>query len=51
MNFFFMKVIQRRGDFGNPKDYFFREWASYKTGFGNIDEDFWLGKYNFSQNI
>ncbi|GBM64596.1 Techylectin-5A [Araneus ventricosus] len=39
-------VIQRRGDFGRTKDYFFKDWASYKKGFGDIDKDFWLGNDN-----
>merc|ERR1711962_1236026 len=42
-------VIQRRGDFGNPEDYFYRNWYNYKYGFGDQNEDHWLGlKY---QNI
>ncbi|GFU23202.1 techylectin-5A [Nephila pilipes] len=36
-------VIQRRGNFSRPKDYFFQDWHAYKTGFGNIEKDFWLG--------
>ncbi|GIX88384.1 techylectin-5A [Caerostris extrusa] len=36
-------VFQRRGDFLKPKDYFYKDWASYKKGFGHIDKDFWLG--------
>ncbi|CAL1292437.1 unnamed protein product [Larinioides sclopetarius] len=39
-------VIQRRGDFGRSKDYFFKDWESYKKGFGDIDKDFWLGNDN-----
>ena len=27
-------VFQSRGQFGNPKDYFFRDWDSYEKGFG-----------------
>ena len=27
-------VIQSRGDFGNPVNYFARDWAEYKAGFG-----------------
>ena len=36
-------VIQRRGDFGNPQDYFLRNWTEYKNGFGDLKEDHWLG--------
>ncbi|GIX98493.1 techylectin-5A [Caerostris extrusa] len=39
-------VIQRRGNFQRPQDYFFKDWASYKTGFGDIEKDFWLGNDN-----
>ena len=27
-------VIQSRGQFGNPVDYFFRNWTEYVAGFG-----------------
>ena len=27
-------VIQSRGQFGNPPDYFSKDWANYKAGFG-----------------
>jgi ficolin len=36
-------VIQRRGDFGNPQTYFLRNWTDYKAGFGEPEEDVWLG--------
>ncbi|XP_035220723.1 techylectin-5A-like [Stegodyphus dumicola] len=39
-------VIQRRGDFGSAKDYFYRDWVSYKKGFGDLMKDFWLGNDN-----
>ncbi|GIX82527.1 techylectin-5A [Caerostris darwini] len=39
-------VFQRRGNFLKPKDYFYKDWASYKKGFGHIDKDFWLGNDN-----
>ena len=39
-------VIQRRGDFGRPADYFLRNWTDYKNGFGDPEEDFWLGLEN-----
>jgi hypothetical protein len=31
-------IIQSRGQFGNKEDYFYREWASYKEGFGVAGE-------------
>uniref|UniRef100_A0A482Z7Q0 U16-Theraphotoxin-Ct1a_1 n=1 Tax=Coremiocnemis tropix TaxID=1904443 RepID=A0A482Z7Q0_CORTR len=36
-------VIQRRGNFGRPIDYFYKDWKSYKEGFGEITQDFWMG--------
>ncbi|XP_035229137.1 techylectin-5A-like, partial [Stegodyphus dumicola] len=36
----------RRGDFGSAKDYFYRDWVSYKNGFGDLMKDFWLGNDN-----
>lgn len=36
-------VIQRRGDYGNPEDYFLRNWTDYKAGFGDPGQDHWLG--------
>lgn len=39
-------LLQRRGNFDRPKDFFFKDWASYKAGFGNIEKDFWLGNDN-----
>ena len=37
------KVIQRRGDFGEPRDDFNRNWTDYKLGFGDHNKEFWLG--------
>ena len=37
------KVIQRRGDFGEPRTDFEVNWADYKLGFGDHDGEFWLG--------
>jgi len=36
-------VIQNRGDFGAPQDYFKKNWNEYKNGFGDPEKDFWLG--------
>uniref|UniRef100_A0A1E1WVQ4 Putative lectin n=1 Tax=Tityus obscurus TaxID=1221240 RepID=A0A1E1WVQ4_TITOB len=36
-------VIQRRGNYKQPKDYFFKDWEQYAIGFGKLNEDFWLG--------
>ncbi|GBN97736.1 Techylectin-5A, partial [Araneus ventricosus] len=38
-------VIQRRGKFPVQQD-FYQDWESYKNGFGNISEEFWLGNEN-----
>ncbi|XP_054712403.1 techylectin-5A-like [Uloborus diversus] len=36
-------VFQRRDDFGTNSDFFYKDWQSYKFGFGNLYYDFWLG--------
>ena len=38
------KVIQRRGSFGDSDHInFTRSWAEYKSGFGDLSTEFWLG--------
>lgn len=39
-------VIQRRDDFGEPRENFNRDWADYKNGFGDPAKEFWLGNEN-----
>ncbi|EDW09754.2 uncharacterized protein Dmoj_GI20677 [Drosophila mojavensis] len=39
-------VIQRRDDFGEPRENFNRDWADYKNGFGEPNKEFWLGNEN-----
>lgn len=39
-------MIQRRGDFGKEKNFFLRNWKDYKIGFGNPNEDVWIGLAN-----
>lgn len=36
-------VIQRRGDYGEPKMNFTRSWEDYKHGFGDLNGEFWFG--------
>lgn len=45
INFNF-KVIQRRDDFGEPRENFNRDWGDYKNGFGDPAKEFWLGNEN-----
>ncbi|XP_067118155.1 techylectin-5A-like [Centruroides vittatus] len=35
--------LERRGNFGYPSDYFYRNWQNYSQGFGDLDKEFWLG--------
>ncbi|XP_023242874.1 uncharacterized protein LOC111640998 [Centruroides sculpturatus] len=37
------EIIQRRGDYKQPKEYFYKGWEEYSLGFGKLNEDFWLG--------
>nr|CAH0107216.1 unnamed protein product [Daphnia galeata] len=36
-------VIQRRGDYGLPRENFSVNWRDYKLGFGQLDREFWFG--------
>nr|CAI5840892.1 unnamed protein product [Callosobruchus analis] len=44
--YWFLKVIQRRDDFGFPRENFNRDWNDYKNGFGDPAKEFWLGNEN-----
>ena len=46
---FIVKVIQRRGDYGGPRENFDRTWTDYKRGFGSPIGEFWLGNENIHQ--
>lgn len=39
-------MIQRRDDFGHPRENFIRDWNDYKNGFGDMKREFWLGNEN-----
>ncbi|GFG29533.1 hypothetical protein Cfor_09057 [Coptotermes formosanus] len=39
-------AIQRRDDFGEPRENFNRDWSDYKNGFGDPAKEFWLGNEN-----
>ena len=42
-------MIQRRGDYGDPKENFTRDWNDYKYGFGDLNGEFWFGNDYISQ--
>ena len=42
-NIFPLKIIQRRGDYGEPREDFNRDWNDYKRGFGSYFRELWLG--------
>ncbi|KFM77344.1 Techylectin-5A, partial [Stegodyphus mimosarum] len=39
-------IIQRRGKGFSSPDSFYRDWKEYKEGFGNANNDYWLGNEN-----
>jgi len=39
-------VIQKRDDFGEPRENFDRDWADYKHGFGDLNREFYIGNEN-----
>ena len=41
----FIQVFQRRM---NGKENFYRGWAEYQEGFGNVEGEFWLGTISIS---
>ena len=42
-------VIQRRGEFGEPRENFTRNWEEYKQGFGDLEQEFWWGNDKISR--
>lgn len=36
-------IIQKRGQYGNSQDYFFKNWNDFKLGFGDLKKEFWVG--------
>ena len=44
-------IIQSRGQYGNPIDYFFKTWAEYKDGFGKPGKGLFFHFLNFLTNL
>ena len=38
--------MQRRDDYGEPRQNFNQNWQDYKYGFGDPDQEVWLGNEN-----
>ncbi len=46
-----LSIIGYRGQFGNPKDFFQRDWASYQNPFGTLgDLTFFIELFLSSHN-
>ena len=41
--------MQRRGDFGEPRENFTRSWEDYRQGFGDLEREFWWGNDKLSR--
>eukprot|EP00095_Tigriopus_kingsejongensis_P010500 snap_masked-scaffold436_size171858-processed-gene-0.19 protein:Tk10500 transcript:snap_masked-scaffold436_size171858-processed-gene-0.19-mRNA-1 annotation:"achain tachylectin 5a from tachypleus tridentatus (japanese horseshoe crab)" len=41
--------VLRRGQHGNPEDFFQRNWESYEQGFGQAEKEFWIGLENLDR--
>ncbi|XP_021963890.1 angiopoietin-2 isoform X2 [Folsomia candida] len=39
-------VIQRRADYGEPRESFHRNWVEYRSGFGDPMRELWMGNLN-----
>ncbi|ODN00364.1 Techylectin-5B, partial [Orchesella cincta] len=39
-------VVQRRADFGEPRESFHRNWVEYRSGFGDPVRELWIGNIN-----
>ena len=39
-------VVQSRGPFENPPDFFDRDWVDYHRGFGDEEGEYWMGLAN-----
>ena len=42
-------MVQKRGQYGNPEDYFAKNFDAYEKGFGQEEKEFWIGLKTLSQ--